>query len=218
MAGRSEESDMFKNSGRLRRLLGAALTASLVVLLVAAPVSADLERGHKGHVGYHALVDTEAKAGARCVYRTISETASDYEPEWILWQGRLRRLEVKPPAVRTALAATQKVGWRFIIQRAKDDGAFKRVYRSPIQVQTLRVNRTSSFLPMGVNLTVPKGSRHENHHQYRVMVKMFWYGAGGTVSGSALHQVSWYELVLRGKTERTWIPTCDAWSSWHLVP
>jgi hypothetical protein len=202
----------------LRRLAGVALALPLLAVLVAAPVAADLERGHKGHVGYHALVDTEANAGARCIYRTVVERESGDPAHPIYWEGRLRRLEVNPPIMRTALAATQKVGWRFIIQRAKDGGTFERVYRSPVQVQRLRVNRESSFLPMGVDLRVPKASRHENRHEYRVMVKMFWYGADGSVSGSALHQLSWYELVIRGKTQRTWIPTCDAWSSWYLNP
>jgi hypothetical protein len=203
---------MVNISVRLRRILGAALTAPLVAMLFAAPVSADIERGHKGHVGYHALVDTQADAGARCIYRTVSQPGAE------IYIGRLGRLHVNPPKMRTALATTQKVGWRFIIQRAKDNGAFTRIYRSPIQVQRLRVNRESSFVPMGTDVTVPKASRHENRHTYRVMVKMFWYASDGTVSGGALHQLSWYELVLRGETERTWTPTCDAWTSWYLDP
>jgi hypothetical protein len=207
---------MFQVSAMLRRLLGAALTAPLVALLVAAPVAADVELGHKGHVGYHALVDTETKPGANCVYRTITERDSDYEPGMIYWEGRLARLEVKPPVMRSGRPYAQKVSWRFIVQRSKDGGTWKPVYRSPLQVRTVKPDRDARFLPMAVGITVPRASRHENHHQYRVLIKMAWYRPDGTVEGSARHQLSWYGLILRGQLVRTWIPNCDAWSAWLL--
>ncbi|CAN5720099.1 hypothetical protein BH23CHL7_BH23CHL7_08610 [soil metagenome] len=72
-----------------------------VATLVAAPVAADLELGHKGHVGYHALIDTQTKPGASCIYRTTTERDSDNEPGMIYWEGRLARLEVRPPVMRS---------------------------------------------------------------------------------------------------------------------
>ncbi|CAN5720175.1 hypothetical protein BH23CHL7_BH23CHL7_08620 [soil metagenome] len=108
------------------------------------------------------------------------------------------------------------MSWRFIVQRAKDGGTWTRVYRSPLQVTTAKPDRDARFLPMAMGITVRRASRHANHHQYRVLVKMAWYRPDGTVEGSARHQLSWYALVLRGQLERTWIPACDAWSSWLL--
>ncbi len=97
-------------------------------------------------------------------YRTITETDSDYDPGATYWEGRLKRLDVRPPRMRSAIAGLQKVGWRFIVQRSKDGGPWKVSYRSPIQVATARADSDARFLPMGVNVTVPAASRHENHH------------------------------------------------------
>jgi hypothetical protein len=199
----------------------AVAVAVLAVLLAAGPVFADIELGHRGHVGWHKLIDTEERAGASCIYKTLIEEPSGDSELTTYWEGRLKWVAVRPPKVR-AILGRQTVGWRFIVQRARpgtptvDSAAWKTTYRSPIQKARATDEQPAAFTSMGVAIRVPESSRTENNHIYRVIVKMFWFRSDGSVQGSARHLVSWYGLVIRGSTQRTWTPSCDAWSSWFL--
>ncbi len=39
---------------------------------------------------------------------------------------------------------------------------------------------------------------------------MLWFARDGSITGSARHLVSYYELVLRGQVERIWTPVRSA--------
>src|SRR5688572_7664830 len=93
---------------------GRFLFVSVVAVTVLAfaigaqPAAAYRELGTSGSVGAHSLDDTKASPGADCRYRF-----SDIGTAWVL-----RRIMVHPPNVRAVPSqGSQKVGWRFTIDR-----------------------------------------------------------------------------------------------------
>lgn len=202
----------------MRRSVLVALTSVLALALGAGPVAADFEWGHSGNVGRHTLVDSMETASVRCNYKTVSET--DEPDDWYVWRGKLTRLEVRPPKVRSILGK-QLVGWRFIVQRALNptstfNDPWQTTYRSAIQVATATDTRNARFTPMYVRLSVPPASE-ERIHAYRVLIKMFWYRADGTTQGTAKHLLSYYETFFKEHVERIGPPWCDGRIS-YLLP
>jgi hypothetical protein len=179
---------------RIRRgsLFSSMALGIAATILGVSPVAADTELGHTGQVGTHSLSETYLDGGAKCTYRTTFEGSGSH------W-SRLRRIDVRPPRMK-AISAQQRVGWRFIVQRSEDDGPWEATYRSPIQKATASSNANAAFSPMGIKVIVPApSSQFDNHHLYRVVVKMFWYRPGGSQQGSARHLVDYYREQVDGQ-------------------
>src|SRR5688572_15756315 len=124
-----------------RSLFTSAAFGIVALMLAVAPVAADTELGHTGKVGAHSLQDTYTNGAAKCTYRTTFEGGSSH---W--W--RLRRIDVRPPRM-FAISGSQRVGWRFVVQRSQDQGPWQVVYRSPVQKATASVKSRAAFESMG---------------------------------------------------------------------
>ena len=201
----------------MRKSLFVALTSVVALWIGAGPVAADFEMGHKGKVGPHSVVDSADAASVRCNYKTVAEV--DHPDDWYVWRGKLTRLEVRPPRVRSVIG-TQRVGWRFIVQRAVNptstfSDAWKTTYRSAVQTATATDTKRARFTPMYVPVDVPRASA-ERSYGYRVMVKMFWYRADGSVQGTAKHLLSYYEIFFKEHVEVISPPWCDGRISYWL--
>jgi hypothetical protein len=179
---------------RSKPVAWAVLLASIIAVTAAGPVAADTELGHKGTVGQHSLRDNAEKGGIFCRYKALSEGPTSFE-------GKLNRIVVRPPKMRS-ISTSQRVGWRFIVQRSKDGGAWKRTFRSPIQKARAYSNTNASFSRMSVKVNVPPDGLSDEFiasYSYRVIVKMIWYRPDGTQRGSARHMVNFAHDVLSGR-------------------
>jgi hypothetical protein len=182
-----EDCDM-RNALRIV-LSGAAVLVALV--LAVAPVAADTELGHSGQVGQHSLRDADVDhPGASCRYKTLESGPRGYE-------NLLKRIDVRPPRMRS-VGPSQRVGWRFIVQRspAFEEEVWTTTYKSPIQKATAYAGVNASFDPMSVPVAVPADSY--NDPLYRVHVTMFWYASDGTVLGRARHGVDYLSIIVDG--------------------
>jgi hypothetical protein len=168
------------------------------------PVAADTELGHSGQVGRHSLRDTDIEhSGVICQAETVVSGPSGYE-------RILKRIEVRPPRMRST-GSPQRVGWRFIVQRSPefDEPVWTTTYKSPIQKAIAYSDVNASFTAMGVPVAVPADSY--NNPFYRVRVRMFWYRADDSVSGSARHGVNFYGTIVDG--DPSWIDW--GWADGH---
>ena len=176
------------------RTLSVVLAGLVAMLIAASPVAADTELGHSGQVGQHSLRDTDVEhPGVACRSKTVASGPRGYE-------RLLKRIEVRPPRMRS-VGSHQRVGWRFIVQRSPDQQVWKTTYRSPVQRATAYSGVNASFASMDVAVAVPEDSYNDPF--YRVRVTMFWYGADGTVTGSAKHAVDFYGTTVDG--DPSWV-------------
>jgi hypothetical protein len=196
---------------RFSSAAAAVLIGLLTAAITAGPVAAAFDWGQTGRTGPRLIADSLSESSVRCDYGTVGVQESP--DEWYRWQGKLTRLDVRPPQM-WSIAGTQRVGWRFIVQRAKkptstfNDPWFT-TYRSAIQTATATQVDSAAFTPMHVKVAVPKGTLERNH-AYRVMLKLFWYRANGTVQGTAKYLLSYYETYFLEHVEGISPPWCDA--------
>jgi hypothetical protein len=209
----------------LHRVGLAAFSALLLAVVAVGPVLADKEKGHTGTVGFHALRDSETKAGATCRYKGIYPSPGGFS-----YEGKLKYIQVRPPKVR-AISGTQVVGWRFIVQRQTihlDPVSYDpwvATYRSSIQKDTTNSSTNASFSRMGVDVHVPSSGEYDDpNYIYRVLVKMYWYAADGSIMGTATHLVEWYELIYKGwpayggsPPNDTYSDPCEGWDGWEIM-
>lgn len=180
---------------RLRptRFLLVTISALLLAFTGAVPVQADTDVGETGTTGFHALRDSESRAGASCRYKGIYPSPGDYS-----YEGKLKWIDVRPPKMK-AISGQQEVGWRFMVERRSPSDASSNwmvTYKSRIQRDTTGLSRNASFSMRGINVRVPSGGKDEDpSYEYRVKVKMFWYTASGGVQGTSTHLVDWYKEV-----------------------
>jgi hypothetical protein len=151
-----------------------------------------------------AAAEPAADYGARvkCRY-VITEPSSE-----IGWtEARLAKLVVSPPNV-LAQSGTQTVGWRFIVKRSLswDEGPWKITYRSPIQRASATTSSAAAFSKMKVDVTVPN-VENQSHVYYEVILKVFWYGADGSVQSTAQHEFDQYAQVV-GHTQWDYDMVC----------
>ena len=187
-------------------LTGAAVLLALIVAV--APVAADTEFGHSGIVGKHSLRDADLDhPGAACRYKNVA-----FGPRG--WENLLKRIDVRPPRMRS-VGPSQRVGWRFIVQRSPvfDAQVWTTTYKSPIQKAMAYSGVNASFSAMGVKVSVPAGSYNEP--EYRVLVRMFWYASDGTVQGTARHRVDYYAIIVDGDRESWYGYPCIGLSAEH---
>jgi hypothetical protein len=203
------------NVATTRRPVLVAISAMLLVLVAAGPVLADHEQGHTGIVGFHELRDGKT-GGAVCRYKQLVPSPSGYT-----YEAKLKRIDVRAPRVR-ASSGSQEVGWRFIVERRGYSGTWSPwvvTYRSPVQRDTTNTTTDASFTSMGVAVAVPTTSADDSPaYVYRVLVRMFWYGADGRTRGSALHLTERYRTVLNYASGRDPVVyteryPCDAWQA-----
>jgi hypothetical protein len=168
-------------------IAGGALLAAAVV--VAQPAFADTELGDSGDVGAHSLTDTHSTPGVRCDYHFNSGSGL----------GRLTSMTVKPPNMDLSPDKShQTIGWSFSIQRRRQgeqDTVWKQVYKSPLQSTSIGGGDSGGFSSMSTDITVPANEGATGIHQYRVVVKMRWYGAAGVI-GSSRHRADFYRGVM----------------------
>jgi hypothetical protein len=167
------------------------VAAAIVSLAVAQPALGYTELGTTGTVGSHSLTDTSGSPGAVCVYHYLSGEN--------LW--KLRRIAVNPPNVRAVAGqGTEKVAWKFIVQRrfisafSSTPGPWKKRYASPKFVAYTDSSHDASFTQEHVRVRVPFGPGADAVAEYRVIVKVIWYKASGSVLGKATMRADWYNL------------------------
>ena len=111
------------------------------------------------------------------------------------YDWRLKSLAVTAP-VLYAKSGTQKVGWRFVVTRAKWWGTepWKVTYRSPIQVRTATTTSAAAFVTEQVDVRLP---HVENTRAlvYHVTLKLFWYRANGTVLSTTSYLMPWMKWI-----------------------
>lgn len=187
------------------------LMAIIASAFVAGPVAASYLWTETGRVGPYELTDSMSESSVRCNYLTVAVV--DYSGPEHVWRGKLDRLEIRPPKV-WSVRDSQTVGWRFLVQRAKNptstfNDPWVTTYRSAIQTATANEMSAAAFTPMIIPVDVPRGTLERNHG-YRVMIKMLWYRADGTVQGSSKHLLSYYETYFKEHVESVAPPWCDA--------
>ena len=167
-----------------------------------------MELGHKGTVGVHSLNDTAASPGVTAKYKYNSQDGF----------GWLKRLKVEPPNVRAVAGkSAQTVGWRFQVWR-KVCGLggcdiWRVRYTSPEMTAVTDDAHDAAFTPMAVSVKVPCGHNCADAGAiYRVVVKMNWYRANGSVQGAAKHRVYYYRASM--DTGDTGLMEKYAWDSW----
>jgi hypothetical protein len=184
-------------SRALRIPLGVAAFA-IISVLGSQPVLADTELGDTGKVGVHSLTDTHATPGAKCHYNA---------------SGRLKAIEVRPPNMEAAAQRTnQIVGWRVSVERRLDLGPWKTVYTSIRQTTSVGGSGDAGgFSSMTAPITLPANEGVNGAHEFRVVVKMFWYAKDDqTVNGTSRHRVDFYRNLLSNGDRSTDEGSCAA--------
>jgi hypothetical protein len=162
-------------------LVALALSAMLIALGGVGAASADTGLTHRGAFGVHFLADSEEYPGVKCFYNNSSV---------------IRAIKVQDPLVfaenrRSGRLDSQWVSWYFRV-RAQTPGAtgWTTVATSAVQKQTATDRQVADFSP------ITKTFAGTAAKQYRVVVVIRWYGAGGTtVVGRATHRADWYSWV-----------------------
>ena len=178
---------------RSTRPVLAFVSAILLSIIAAGPVLADTELGHTGTVGFHELRDGR-NGGAICRYEELFPSPSNFE-----YEAELDWIDVRPPKMKAA-AGRQRVGWRFIVERRDyirpDLTDWFVVYRSSVQQAVTNTKTNAAFATMGFRPNVPADRFEELPiASFRVQVKMFWYGEGQTIEGTATHLVDRYKAI-----------------------
>jgi hypothetical protein len=163
------------------RWIALAVAAGLVASLGGAVVaSADTGVTHQGAYGVHYLADSAEFAGVRCTYNNANVISS---------------IRVRDPLAfarnTTTRVDTQWVSWFFRIQRQTPGSTgWTNVVTSAVQKRTATDGQIANFSP------ITRAFAGSAAYQYRVVVVMRWYGAGGApVIGNTTHRADWYSWV-----------------------
>ena len=160
----------------------AALLAAILALVPAAPASADTSLDEVGRVGPHALLDSRAFPGVRCVYGTDTNLA---------------RLRVRPPTMyardRTSDRDRQWVGWQVLLRFKAEGGTWSTIKSTSVNKVRAWDDSPAALRTRSVTTPGRAGSG-----SYRVQVRMLWYkpGSDTTVQGSSRHRVEVYTFDL----------------------
>jgi hypothetical protein len=178
---------MHSLSDLTRRAAQMLLAASVASVIAIAPAAADAEATASGY-------GTKVKCG----YKVTSG-----RPEF--WsEAELRRIKVTAPTMY-ALERKQTVGWRFLVKRSIDGGAWKTTYKSPIQKAIAHADRAADFSPMKVAVALPEIDPWADYElddvHYRVVLKMFWYRPDGSRQRTVTHLLEEYRVYVDGEFE-----------------
>jgi hypothetical protein len=113
------------------------------------------------------------------------------------YNWNLKRIKVAPPTM-LAKSGTQKVGWRFVVQRSISSGPWKVTYRSPIQKRTATTAVAADFTTKLVDVVVPKTEDGPRAVDYHVTLKMFWYRADGSVQSKVSYLMPTLHWITNG--------------------
>ncbi len=162
---------------RLRRSVALSLVA-LALAGVAAPVSA--------------TPAPDYGSTARCRYDIVNDGPFGWT------EADLRRIRVTPPEMY-AQSGTQTVGWGFLVRRSmnRDNGPWRVVRRSRIQMASATTTSPADFSLMRMGVTVPDIDEPEFVHYY-VVLKMFWFNGDGSIASKVSHPMSDIELNVEG--------------------
>jgi hypothetical protein len=165
---------------RLPFVLIGLIVAMGLSITGAVPTSADTSMTQSGLFGVHFLADSREYAGVSCTYNSANVIHS---------------VRVRDPFIfarnRTTGVDTQWVSWYFRVQ-AQTPGArsWTTVATSAVQKRTASDAQVADFGPM------TKAFAGTAAKQYRVLVVVRWFGAGGTTEvGRAIHREDWYSWV-----------------------
>jgi hypothetical protein len=176
---------------------------TLGMLVAVSPVAAATELGRSGVVGPHKVVDKQSSAGAACSYEHLERFDVD----------RLVEISVSAPHV-WAVSGQQMVGWNFSVQRMTTGmfghGPWSTRYTSPRFTESATETQEADFTYANVRVRVPRGIDREEIYDYRVIVKLFWLGDNGSVTGSARKLLHYYYRD-DGHTYDTLKDTCSAY-------
>jgi hypothetical protein len=161
------------------RVTLATATALVLCASVVGATVADTRLSSSGRHGKSSLGDSSTSAGAMCSY-TIGFGAD------------INAITIEPPNVlarnRSSGADSQKVGWRFVVQRLPAGAAdWTPYYLSPISKAMATDASPATFSPRGVAVV---GS--DDADDFRVLVKIFWYRADGSRAGKVVRSVDYY--------------------------
>jgi hypothetical protein len=161
---------------------------TLGMLVAVSPVAAATELGRSGVVGPHKVVDKQTYAGATCTYAHVAGRPNN---------SSLVQISVSSPHVwAVAGAGDQRVGWNFSVQRRSfglgGHGSWSTRYTSPRFTEWATHTREADFTSASVKVTVPGSANAEFYFEYRVIVKLFWFGDDGSITGSARKLLLWY--------------------------
>jgi hypothetical protein len=168
---------------RLTRVLAVSLIA-LAVLLGPAAGSASA-----GVIDYGAI--------ANCRYKVTAT----FSGTWM--RAVLKKIAVEPPTIAKK-TGTKSVGWRFIVERSmdRDSTPWVLTYRSPLQ----HASSSAGLSPMRVSVNVPPEDQTPDGRErvwYRVTIKMFWYGSGGSIQSKTSHTMDDEHIIIGDEEE--WI-------------
>jgi len=161
-------------------------------------VFADTELGDTGKVGTHSLTDTHSTPGAKCHYNS---------------NDKLKAIEARPPNMAAFAGRTnQVVGWRFTVERRLNLGPWKQVAKSVQQTTSVGGSGDAGgFSSMTVPITLPANEGMNGEHEFRVVVKMFWYAKDDqTVNGTSRHRVDFYRNLMSNGGRSTDDGSCGA--------
>jgi hypothetical protein len=130
------------------------------------------------------FVGPVAAAGGPAVTSCRYEATEVGQDGWT--EAQLKRIAVNPPEMYPLNGAnTQKVSWRFTVERyiGNDPYTAKRTYRSPRQFGTAATDQAAPFSPMSVHVNLPtvSGNHDLTDVHYLVLVTRVWYNPDGTV-------------------------------------
>ena len=134
----------------------------------------------KGAYGAHYLADSAEYAGVRCTYNNSNVISS---------------IRVRDPLAfaknTTTRVDTQWVSWNFRVQKQTPASTAGRMSsRARSQKRTATDGQIANFSP------ITRAFAGSAAYQYRVVVVIRWYGAGGApVVGSTTHRADWYSWV-----------------------
>ena len=165
-------------TNKARRWGVAGFVAAIGLVLASSPALAT-EISHSGKIGGHQLNDGPGNPGMICAYDDGTDDLVGFE-------------EIRPPTIwsrdKTTGRDKQKVGWRFTIQRKRNNGAWKEFYKSSVMKANAWDDQSAFFLTVTpLNIMVPIDI-NPDHSSYRLRITQYWYKAGSVV-GTALSQV-----------------------------
>jgi hypothetical protein len=111
-----------------------------------------------------------------------------------------------------AQRTNQIVGWRVSVERRLDLGPWKTVYTSIRQTTSVGGSGDAGgFSSMTAPITLPANEGVNGAHEFRVVVKMFWYAKDDqTVNGTSRHRVDFYRNLLSNGDRSTDEGSCAA--------
>jgi len=174
----------------MRRLMMVALAVTAAIS-VSQPALGYVETKTTGTVGAHSVTDSASTPGVICSYKPSSTPGV----------AKLKRIYVSAPKVKAiAGSGHEKVGFRYVIQRARyggsHSGEFRLLYKSPIFTSVTDPTHNAGFGQDSHDISIPYAYGTDSTG-YRVIITAFWYQgeSGTTLRGTAKGRIEWYALA-----------------------